>query len=122
MQGFHIVIVDPISDSTCRYGEVGEIWVANNYLRDSLPCTTSDSCAAGDNSFGMGMDFERTGDYGFLWPDQTYPEQDPYLYLLGSTTEGHTISGNLYFSSEIEECIEKCHRNVTKNGWFVFGP
>ncbi|RDW71141.1 acetyl-CoA synthetase-like protein [Coleophoma cylindrospora] len=125
-----IAIVNPESRMLCHDGEYGEIWV------DSEACVKSFYGSKdpfdGERFDGRLLDgdqsvqYVRTGDLGFLYnvsrpigPNGAQVEMQ-VLFVLGNIGETFEINGLSHFPMDIENSIEKCHRNIVPGGSAVF--
>ncbi|KAI1926040.1 hypothetical protein LOZ12_000533 [Ophidiomyces ophidiicola] len=125
-----IAIVNPETCCLAYVGEYGEIWVQ------------SDACAK--SFYGSKQEFDserfrgrtvdgdpdavyvRTGDLGFLHTVTRpigpggQPVEMQVLFVLGSIGETFEVNGLNHFPMDIEQTIEKSHRNIVKGGSAVF--
>ncbi|KAJ5712018.1 hypothetical protein N7488_006174 [Penicillium malachiteum] len=125
-----IAIVNPETCTLAHVGEYGEIWVQ------------SDACATGfyrsKNEFDAermngrvadgdpSVPYVRTGDLGFLHtvtrpigPGGQAVEMQ-VLFVLGSIGETFEVNGLNHFPMDIENSVEKCHRNIVNGGSAIF--
>ncbi|GKU16902.1 unnamed protein product [Fusarium langsethiae] len=125
-----IAIINPESRIHCLDGEYGEIWV------DSEACVKSfygskDAFDA-ERFDGRALDgdpniqYIRTGDLGFLHnvsrpigPNGAQVDMQ-VLFVLGNIGETFEINGLSHFPMDIENSVERCHRNIVQNGCAVF--
>ncbi|KAK0389008.1 hypothetical protein NLU13_2585 [Sarocladium strictum] len=125
-----IAIVNPESRMHCYDGEYGEIWV------DSEACVKSfygskDAFDA-ERFDGRTLDgdpnvqYVRTGDLGFLHnvsrpigPGGAQVDMQ-VLFVLGNIGETFEINGLSHFPMDIENSVERCHRNIVPSGCAVF--
>jgi acyl-CoA synthetase (AMP-forming)/AMP-acid ligase II len=127
-----IAIVNPETCTLAHVGEYGEIWIQ------------SDACAKA--FYGSKQDFDqerfngrivdgdpnvayvRTGDLGFLHTVTRpigpggQPVEMQVLFVLGSIGETFEVNGLNHFPMDIENSVERCHRNIVAGGWYVAGP
>ncbi|TVY45167.1 Uncharacterized protein LSUB1_G001038 [Lachnellula subtilissima] len=125
-----IAIVNPESRSLCHDGEYGEIWV------DSEACVKafygSKDAFDSERFDGRTIDgdpnvqYVRTGDLGFLYnvsrpigPNGAQVDMQ-VLFVLGNIGETFEINGLSHFPMDIEDSVEKCHRNIVPGGSAVF--
>jgi hypothetical protein len=70
--------------------------------------------------------YMRTGDLGFLHTVSRpigpggSPVEMQVLFLLGNIGETFEVNGLLHFPPDIEESVERCHRNIVPSGCAVF--
>ena len=124
-----IAVVNPETCCLSHVGEYGEIWVQ------------SDACAKAFYGSQQEVDLERfrgrtvdgdpgaiyvrTGDLGFLHTVTRpigaagQPVEMQVLFVLGSIGETFEVNGLNHFPMDIENTIEKCHRNIVKGGRLV---
>jgi acyl-CoA synthetase (AMP-forming)/AMP-acid ligase II len=121
-----IAIVNPESRTLCYEGEYGEIWV------ESAACVKafygSKDAFDSERFDGRTVDgdpnvqYVRTGDLGFLHnvsrPIGPGGEQVDMqvLFVLGSIGETFEINGLSHFPMDIENSVERCHRNIVPGG------
>ncbi|KAF5002052.1 hypothetical protein FDECE_10749 [Fusarium decemcellulare] len=125
-----IAIVNPESRVHCLDGEYGEIWVDSEACvksfygsKDAFDAERFDGRAVdGDPS----VQYIRTGDLGFLHnvsrpigPNGAQVEMQ-VLFVLGNIGETFEINGLSHFPMDIENSVERCHRNIVTNGCAVF--
>lgn len=125
-----IAIVNPETCTLSHVGEYGEIWIQ------------SDACARG--FYGSKQDFDqerfngrivdgdpsvayvRTGDLGFLHTVTRpigpggQPVEMQVLFVLGGIGETFEVNGLNHFPMDIENSVERCHRNIVTGGCAVF--
>ncbi|KAF4981357.1 hypothetical protein FZEAL_2842 [Fusarium zealandicum] len=125
-----IAIINPESRVHCLDGEYGEIWVDSEACvksfygsKDAFDAERFDGRAVdGDPS----VQYIRTGDLGFLHnvsrPIGVNGAQVDMqvLFVLGNIGETFEINGLSHFPMDIENSVEKCHRNIVPNGCAVF--
>lgn len=122
-----IAIVNPETCTLSHVGEYGEIWIQ------------SDACAKA--FYGSKQDFDqerfngrivdgdpsvayvRTGDLGFLHTVTRpigpggQPVEMQVLFVLGGIGETFEVNGLNHFPMDIENSVERCHRNIVTGGW-----
>jgi acyl-CoA synthetase (AMP-forming)/AMP-acid ligase II len=125
-----IAIVNPETCTLAHVGEYGEIWIQ------------SDACAQGFYKSKQEFDSERlngrvtdgdpsvpyvrTGDLGFLHTVTRpigpggQPVEMQVLFLLGSIGETFEVNGLNHFPMDIENSVERCHRNIVNGGCAIF--
>ncbi|KNG88587.1 hypothetical protein ANOM_003514 [Aspergillus nomiae NRRL 13137] len=125
-----IAIVNPETCTLSHVGEYGEIWIQ------------SDACAKA--FYGSKQDFDherfngrivdgdpsvayvRTGDLGFLHTVTRpigpggQPVEMQVLFVLGGIGETFEVNGLNHFPMDIENSVERCHRNIVTGGCAVF--
>lgn len=121
-----IAIVNPETNRLCHVGEYGEIWVQSEACghcfygsRDPLDAERFNGrLVDGD----PGVRFVRTGDLGFLHsvsrpigPGGASVDMQ-ILFVLGNIGETFDVYGLSHFPIDIENSIEKCHRNIAPGG------
>jgi acyl-CoA synthetase (AMP-forming)/AMP-acid ligase II len=122
-----ISIVNPDTCSLCRVGEYGEIWVQSDACAKAFYGSKQEFDAERFNGTIIDGDpsvrYVRTGDLGFLHtvtrpigPGGQSVEMQ-VLFVLGSIGETFEINGLNYFPMDIENSVEKCHRNIVSGGW-----
>lgn len=69
--------------------------------------------------------YVRTGDLGFLHsvsrpigPGGALVDMQ-VLFVLGSVGDTLDVNGLNHFPPDIEASVERCHRNIVPNGWYV---
>ncbi|CAG7932505.1 unnamed protein product [Penicillium olsonii] len=125
-----IAIVNPETCTLAHVGEYGEIWIQ------------SDACAQGFYKSKQEFDSERlngrvadgdpnvpyvrTGDLGFLHTvtrpigPNGQPVEMQVLFLLGGIGETFEVNGLNHFPVDIENSVERCHRNIVNGGCAIF--
>ncbi|CAG8028317.1 unnamed protein product [Penicillium olsonii] len=125
-----IAIVNPETCTLAHVGEYGEIWIQ------------SDACAQGFYKSKQEFDVERlngrvadgdpnvpyvrTGDLGFLHTvtrpigPNGQPVEMQVLFLLGGIGETFEVNGLNHFPVDIENSVERCHRNIVNGGCAIF--
>jgi hypothetical protein len=125
-----ISIVNPETNQLCLVGEYGEVWVqseANAYgfygSKERLDVERFNGRTIdGDPN----VRYVRTGDLGFLHnvtrpigPNGA-PVDMQVLFVLGSIGDTFEVNGLNHFSMDIEQSVERCHRNIVPGGCAVF--
>ncbi|PKY09081.1 acetyl-CoA synthetase-like protein [Aspergillus campestris IBT 28561] len=125
-----IAVVNPETCALSHVGEYGEIWVQ------------SDACAKGFYGSKQEFDHERfnghvldgdpnvsyvrTGDLGFLHTVTRpigpggQPVEMQVLFVLGGIGETFEVNGLNHFPMDIENSVERCHRNIVAGGSAIF--
>lgn len=125
-----ISIVNPETNQLCLVGEYGEIWVQSEANAHSFYGSKERLDAERFNGRTVDGDpnvrYVRTGDLGFLHnvtrpigPNGA-PVDMQVLFVLGSIGDTFEVNGLNHFSMDIEQSVERCHRNIVPGGWFVF--
>jgi acyl-CoA synthetase (AMP-forming)/AMP-acid ligase II len=125
-----IAIVNPETNHLCLIGEYGEIWVQSEANAHSFYGSKELLDAERFNGRTVDGDpnvhYVRTGDLGFLHnvsrpigPGGAQVEMQ-ILFVLGSVGDTFEVNGLCYFSMDIENSVERCHRNIVPGGWYVF--
>lgn len=125
-----ISIVNPETNRLCYVGEFGEIWVQSEACAHSFYMSNDPLDAERFNARREDGDpqapFVRTGDLGFLHnvsrpigPGGALVEMQ-VLFVLGSIGETFDVNGLSHFPMDIENSVEKCHRNIVPSGCAVF--
>ena len=125
-----IAIVNPETSQLCRIGEFGEIWVQSEACARSFYMSKQLFDEERFNGRIQGGDpnqtYIRTGDLGFLH-NVTRPvgannqlAHMQILFVLGNIGETFEVNGLNHFPVDIENSVEKCHRNITQGGCAVF--
>jgi hypothetical protein len=125
-----IAIVNPETCQLCHIGEYGEIWVQSEASAKSFYMSKHDFDAERFNGRIMGGDpntpYVRTGDLGFLHNvtrpigAKNQPVEMQILFVLGNIGETFEVNGLNHFPIDIENSVERCHRNITPGGCAVF--
>ncbi|EXJ79578.1 hypothetical protein A1O3_07857 [Capronia epimyces CBS 606.96] len=125
-----IAIVNPETCQLCHVGEFGEIWVQSEACAKSFYMSKQLFDEERFNGRIVGGDpnarYVRTGDLGFLHNitrpigPGNQPVEMQILFVLGSIGETFEVNGLNHFPIDIENSIEKCHRNITPGGCAVF--
>ena len=105
-QGVTVRIVDPTTRRLCAAAEVGEVWVAGEYVAAGYwrrPDATAESFQARTADSGEGP-FLRTGDLGFL--------HDGELYICGRLKDTLIIRGQNYYAVDIEAAAAGSHPDL----------
>lgn len=122
-----IAIVNPETCTLCHVGEYGEIWVQSDACAKAFYGTKQDIDVERFNGRVLDGDrtvpYVRTGDLGFLHTVTRpighggQPVEMQVLFVLGGIGETFEINGLNHFPVDIENSVEKCHRNIVKGGW-----
>jgi acyl-CoA synthetase (AMP-forming)/AMP-acid ligase II len=119
-----IAIVNPISRRLCPPCEVGEIWVASacNAIGFAGPESQYEPeiFRARIEDGDPRLEYTRTGDLGFLYPDANAKgpgAAEQFLYYLGPMSSTFDVRGLCYFPSDIEFTIEQSHPSIAEDGW-----
>lgn len=125
-----IAIVNPETCHLCHVGEYGEIWVQSEACAKSFYMSKQEFDLERFNGRIVGGDpmvtYVRTGDLGFLHHVTRpigaggQPVEMQVLFNLGSIGETFEVNGLNHFPMDIENSVEKCHRNITPGGSAVF--
>jgi acyl-CoA synthetase (AMP-forming)/AMP-acid ligase II len=125
-----IAIANPETCQLCHVGEYGEIWVQSEACAKSFYMSKQIFDEERFNGRLLGGDpnqtYVRTGDLGFLHNvtrpigPGNQPVEMQILFVLGSIGETFEVNGLNHFPIDIENTIEKCHRNITPGGCAVF--
>ena len=125
-----IAIVNPETCQLCHVGEYGEIWVQSDACAKSFYMSKQVFDEERFNGRILGGDpnalYVRTGDLGFLHNvtrpigPGNQPVEMQILFVLGGIGETFEINGLSHFPIDIENSIEKSHRNITPGGSAVF--
>ncbi|OCL14650.1 acetyl-CoA synthetase-like protein [Glonium stellatum] len=125
-----IAIVNPETNHLCLVGEYGEIWVQSEANAHSFYGSKELLDAERFNGRTVDGDpnvhYVRTGDLGFLHnvsrpigPGGALVEMQ-ILFVLGSVGDTFEVNGLCHFSMDIENSVERCHRNIVPGGCAVF--
>ncbi|KAF1996405.1 acyl CoA ligase-like protein, partial [Amniculicola lignicola CBS 123094] len=125
-----ISIVNPETNQLCLVGEYGEVWVQSEANAYSFYGSKERLDAERFNGRTLDGDpnvrYVRTGDLGFLHnvtrpigPGGA-PVDMQVLFVLGSIGDTFEVNGLSHFSIDIENSVERCHRNIVPNGCAVF--
>ena len=121
-----ISIVNPETCCLCHVGEYGEIWIQSEASARSFYRSRQEfdrerfkgKILDGDPS----AEYVRTGDLGFLHTITRpigpggQPVEMQVLFVLGTVGETFEINGLNHFPMDIENTIERCHRNIVRGG------
>ena len=125
-----ISIVNPETNRLSYVGEIGEIWVqsdacAHAFYMSNDPLDVERFNARREDGDPT-VPYVRTGDLGFLHnvsrpigPGGALVEMQ-VLFVLGSIGETFEVNGLSHFPMDIENSVEKCHRNIVTTGCAVF--
>jgi hypothetical protein len=125
-----ISIVNPETNQLCLVGEYGEIWVQSEANAHSFYGSKDRLDTERFNGRTVDGDpnvrYVRTGDLGFLHnvtrpigPNGA-PVDMQVLFVLGSIGDTFEVNGLNHFSMDIEQSVERCHRNIVPGGCAVF--
>lgn len=125
-----IAIVNPETNHLCLVGEYGEIWVQSEANAHSFYGSKELLDAERFNGRTVDGDpnvhYVRTGDLGFLH-NVSRPigaggaqVEMQILFVLGSVGDTFEVNGLCHFSVDIENSVERCHRNIVPGGCAVF--
>ena len=124
-----IAIVNPEINCLCHIGEYGEIWVQSEACVHSFYGSRDPLDAERFNGRTVDGDphvrYVRTGDLGFLHnvsrpigPGGALVDMQ-ILFVLGNIGETFDVNGLSHFPFDIENSVEKCHRNIAPGGRYV---
>lgn len=122
-----IAIVNPETRCLCHVGEYGEIWVQSEACAKAFYGSTQEFDLLRFKGRILDGDpntmYVRTGDLGFLHSVRRrpigpggQPVDMQLLYVLGGIGETFEIDGLNHFPMDIENTIERCHRNIVPGG------
>ncbi|KAJ6160401.1 hypothetical protein N7470_003797 [Penicillium chermesinum] len=110
-----IAIVNPETCTLSQVGEYGEIWVQSDACAQGFYRSKQEFDAERMNGRVVDGDptvpYVRTGDLGFL---------HTVLFVLGGIGETFEVNGLNHFPMDIENSVEKCHRNIVPGGCAIF--
>ncbi|KAL4917801.1 hypothetical protein BDW62DRAFT_75099 [Aspergillus aurantiobrunneus] len=125
-----IAIVNPETCTLSRVGEYGEIWLQSDACAKSFYGSKQEfDLERFDGRIEDGdpnVSFVRTGDLGFLHTVTRpigpggQPVEMQVLFVLGGIGETFEVNGLNHFPMDIENSVEKCHRNIVTGGCAVF--
>ncbi|KAL4742227.1 hypothetical protein BDV11DRAFT_181368 [Aspergillus similis] len=125
-----IAIVNPETCTLSQVGEYGEIWIQSDACAKSFYGSKQDfDLERFDGRIEDGdpnVSFVRTGDLGFLHTVTRpigpggQPVEMQVLFVLGGIGETFEVNGLIHFPMDIENSVEKCHRNIVNGGCAVF--
>ncbi|KAL2220883.1 putative AMP-binding protein [Thermoascus aurantiacus ATCC 26904] len=125
-----VAIVNPETCTLSRVGEYGEIWVQSDACAKAFYGTTQEFDLERFNGRILDGDpsvaYVRTGDLGFLHTVTRpigpggQPVEMQVLFVLGSIGETFEVNGLHHFPMDIENSVERCHRNIVNGGCAVF--
>lgn len=125
-----IAIVNPETCHLCHVGEYGEIWVQSEASAKAFYLSKQKFDLERFNGRIAGGDptitYVRTGDLGFLHNVTRpigaggQPVEMQVLFNLGSVGETFEVNGLNHFPMDIENSVERCHRNISPGGSAVF--
>ena len=108
-----IAIVDPLTNSRCTAGEVGEIWVAGETVADGYwnrPDATAETFEG--RIPGSTQNWLRTGDLGALVEGE--------IYVTGRIKDLIVIRGHNHYPQDIEATVQQAHDAVKAHGVAAF--
>lgn len=122
-----IAIVNPETNRLCHVGEYGEVWVQSEACGHSFYQSGDPLDVERFNGHTRDGDphvrYVRTGDLGFLHtvsrpigPGSSQVEMQ-ILFVLGSIGETFDVNGLSHFPMDIENSVERSHRNIVPGGW-----
>ncbi|KAK9656700.1 putative NRPS-like protein biosynthetic cluster [Aspergillus fumigatus] len=125
-----VAIVNPETCTLSHVGEYGEIWIQSDACAKAFYGSRNDFDAERFNGRIVDGDpnvaYVRTGDLGFLHTvtrpigPSGQPVEMQVLFVLGGIGETFEVNGLNHFPMDIENSVEKCHRNVVPGGCCVF--
>ncbi|KAL4934397.1 putative AMP binding domain protein [Aspergillus undulatus] len=125
-----IAIVNPETCTLSQVGEYGEIWLQSDACAKSFYGSKQEfDLERFDGRIEDGdpnVSFVRTGDLGFLHTVTRpigpggQPVEMQVLFVLGGIGETFEVNGLNHFPMDIENSVEKCHRNIVNGGVAVF--
>ncbi|RKP09167.1 hypothetical protein THASP1DRAFT_10683, partial [Thamnocephalis sphaerospora] len=122
-----VAIVNPVNRRLCPPCEVGEIWVASacNAIGFAGPESQyeADMFHAHIEDGDPRLEYTRTGDLGFLYPDANAKGPgvtEQFLYYLGPMDSTFDVRGLCYFPADVELTVEQSHASIATDGWCVF--
>ncbi|KKK26909.1 hypothetical protein ARAM_003737 [Aspergillus rambellii] len=125
-----IAIVNPETCALSQVGEYGEIWVQSDACATSFYGSRQEFDMERFNGRIVDGDpnvaFVRTGDLGFLHTvtrpigPAGQPVEMQVLFVLGGIGETFEVNGLNHFPMDIENSVERCHRNIVTGGCAVF--
>ncbi|KAJ5204964.1 uncharacterized protein N7498_005843 [Penicillium cinerascens] len=125
-----IAIVNPETCTLAHVGEYGEIWVQSDACAQGFYRSKQEFDSERMNGRVLdgdpGVPYVRTGDLGFLHSVTRpigpggQPVEMQVLFVLGSIGETFEVNGLNHFPMDIENSVERCHRNIMKGGCAIF--
>jgi acyl-CoA synthetase (AMP-forming)/AMP-acid ligase II len=125
-----IAIVNPETCTLAHVGEYGEIWVQSDACAQGFYRSKQEFDSERMNGRVLdgdpGVPYVRTGDLGFLHTVTRpigpggQPVEMQVLFVLGSIGETFEVNGLNHFPMDIENSVERCHRNIMKGGCAIF--
>lgn len=114
VQQTEVKIVDPVSNTECNSGNVGEIWVkgptnAMGYYGKEIDTKEIFQATISDTGEGP---FMRTGDLGFFYENE--------LYIAGRLKDLIIVRGRNCYPQDIEEIVENCHPALSPSAGAAF--
>ncbi|KAF7593269.1 hypothetical protein BBP40_011726 [Aspergillus hancockii] len=125
-----IAIVNPETCTLSHVGEYGEIWIQSDACAKAFYGSKQEFDQERFNGRVVDGDpnvyYVRTGDLGFLHtvtrpigPGGQAVEMQ-VLFVLGGIGETFEVNGLNHFPMDIENSVERCHRNIVTGGCAVF--
>lgn len=121
-----IAIVNPETCTLSHVGEYGEIWVQSEASAKSFCGSKAELDTERFNGRIIDGDpnvpYVRTGDLGFLHTVTRpigpggQPVEMQVLFVLGGIGETFEVNGLNHFAMDLEDSVEKCHRNIMAGG------
>lgn len=108
-----IVVVDPLTNSVCEPGEVGEIWISGATVADGYwnrPDATAETFEA--HLPGSPANWLRTGDLGALVEGE--------VYVTGRIKDLIVIRGHNHYPQDIEATTQQAHEAIKTHGVAAF--
>ncbi|ODQ64929.1 acetyl-CoA synthetase-like protein [Nadsonia fulvescens var. elongata DSM 6958] len=132
-----VAIVNPETCALCKVGEYGEIWVwseanASGFYDSANPKSLADEFdleRLSGNIIDGNPDIKyiRTGDLGFLHNvskvignGESQMMEFQTLFVLGNIGDTFEAFGLNHFPIDIENSVQKCHKNITNGGCAIF--
>ena len=110
----NVRIIDPLKQSSCDPGEIGEIWISGPCVARGYwnkPRETKEIFGAYTSDTGEGP-FLRTGDLGFL--------KNGELFITGRYKDLVIIRGKKHYPSDIEMSAQSSHPHIQPGGGAAF--
>ncbi|KAJ5314699.1 uncharacterized protein N7443_001583 [Penicillium atrosanguineum] len=125
-----IAIVNPETCTLAHVGEYGEIWVQSDACAQGFYRSKQEFDSERMNGRVLdgdpGVPYVRTGDLGFLHTVTRpigpggQPVEMQVLFVLGNIGETFEVNGLNHFPMDIENSVERCHRNIMNGGCAIF--